>query len=47
VLTIELELATRRIRQARRRCNAAPSASERSILSVWAERERLVVGEPL
>ena len=43
VLTIELDPATRRIREARRKCNALPSTAERTVMAMWAERERLVI----
>jgi hypothetical protein len=43
VLTIEVDVAARRIRQAKRRFNAPPDAVERRILTHWAAREGLTV----
>jgi hypothetical protein len=40
-LTIELDLPTRTIRQARRKCNARPNAVESALLLRWAARENL------
>jgi hypothetical protein len=42
-LTIEAEIPTRTIRQARGKCNRWPSANERAIVERWAEVEGLKV----
>jgi hypothetical protein len=47
ILTIAVEPTTRRIWQARRKCNALPSAVEKTILAMWAERERLTLSDDL
>jgi PcfJ-like protein len=43
VLTIEVDLATRTICQARRRANARPNAKLRSVIEEWARREGLKI----
>jgi hypothetical protein len=45
VLTIEVDMATRTIRQARRKCNRLPHEMEREILEKWAAQEGLRVSE--
>jgi PcfJ-like protein len=47
VLTIEVDMATRTICQARRFGNRLPQAAEREILEQWAARERLSIPESL
>jgi PcfJ-like protein len=41
VVTVEVDPATRLIRQVRRKCNRLPSEAELQILGMWAQRERL------
>lgn len=47
LLTIEVQLATRKIVQARRKYNGWPQAAELALMAEWAAREGLVVGEVL
>ena len=47
VLTIEVDANTRRVRQARRKCNDAPNDTEKAIMTRWAVREGLVLPESL
>jgi hypothetical protein len=44
VLTIEVELATRTIRQARRHGDAGPKDKHRVILERWARQDGLTIG---
>jgi hypothetical protein len=43
VLTIEVDLATRTIRQARRRANALPNAKLQGVMEQWARQEGLKI----
>jgi hypothetical protein len=45
VLTIEVDLTNRIVRQIRRKCNAMPNAAEREIVAKWAAQERLKLAE--
>ncbi len=45
VLTVEVDLATRTVCQARRRCNRLPQAAERAVLERWAAEQGLKVAE--
>jgi hypothetical protein len=45
VLTIEVDVATRTIREARRMCNRPPHAPEREVLEQWAALELLNIPE--
>ncbi len=47
VMTMEVDLATRTIRQARLRGNGLPNSKIRSVMQQWAHQEGLVIGESL
>jgi hypothetical protein len=47
VLTIEVDLTTRTVCQARRKCNRLPQANEREVMERWAAQERLKFAESL
>jgi len=43
ILTIDVALPSRRVVQARRKCNEAPGPMERAIVRRWAEREGITI----